>query len=72
MARSVYGFSLANLVTSVFFAAMHLFNQPPLWAASIFVPSLIFGWMRDRYLTIHASTLLHMSYNAGFIVLFSV
>ena len=72
MARSIAGFSLANLVTSVIFAAVHLFNQPPLWAFLIFFPSLIFGWMRDRYQTIHASILLHMVYNAGFILLFSV
>ena len=70
LSRSLLGVSFANLVTSIAFAAVHLFNQTPMWAALIFFPSLVFGWARDRYGNIQASVVLHMSYNAGFISLF--
>ena len=70
-ARSALGVSIANILTSTAFAAAHLYNHTPLWAALIFFPSLVFGWMRDRYGNIHASVILHMTYNAGFISLFA-
>jgi len=69
-ARHVAGISIANVVTSIFFAAMHLFSQPPLWAALVFFPSLVFGWARDRYVSIVPCILLHAVYNAGFVFLF--
>ncbi len=68
---STAGLSLANVATSVLFAAMHLINQPPLWAASVFFPSLIFGWAKDRFGNIQACTVLHIVYNAGFVWFFS-
>jgi len=69
--RSLMGISMANVLTSLVFAAMHFINQPPLWAAMVFFPSLVFGWARDRYANIHASIVLHVVYNTGFIALFS-
>lgn len=69
-AKSLLGISLANLLASAVFAAMHLFNQPPLWAALVFVPSLVFGWARDRFDSIISSIILHCVYNAGFVLLF--
>ena len=69
--RSWLGISLANLTTSIVFATMHLFNQTPLWAMLVFFPSLVFGWMRDRYDRLHASIMLHIFYNAGFVWFFS-
>ncbi len=71
LCSSAFGISLANVATSALFAAMHLFNQPPLWAASVFFPSLIFGGARDRYGNIQACTVLHICYNAGFVWFFS-
>lgn len=65
------GISLANLLTSLVFAAVHLLRQPPLWAALIFLPSLVFGWARDRHETLLSPILLHVCYNAGFIWLFA-
>jgi len=62
--------TLANLCTSVVFAAFHLLNQPPLWAASIIAPSLVFGWIRERHDSILPSIVLHIFYNAGFVALF--
>jgi len=69
-ARSWGGISLANLVTSVLFASLHLISQPPLWAALVFIPSLVFGWARDRYNAVLPCVLLHSVYNSGFVWLF--
>ncbi|MEM7255878.1 MAG: JDVT-CTERM system glutamic-type intramembrane protease [Pseudomonadota bacterium] len=64
------GISLANVIVSVVFALAHLFSQPPLWAASVFIPSLLFGYFRDRYQLVWPSIILHCWYNAGFVWLF--
>lgn len=69
-ARSWSGISLANLLTSLIFAALHLFSQPPLWAALVFIPSLVFGWARDRYDSVVPCMILHATYNVGFVGLF--
>ncbi len=63
--------SRANVMTSVVFAAFHLFNQPPLWAALVFVPSLMFGYLRERYDAVTPSIIMHAWYNLGFLWLFS-
>jgi membrane protease YdiL (CAAX protease family) len=68
--RSFAGISIANILTSVVFAALHLFRQSPLWAALIFLPSLVFGWARERHGNVHSPILLHVFYNAGFLWLF--
>lgn len=70
MARKIAGLSTANVLTSVAFAAMHLWSQPPLWAASVFVPSLVFGHLRDRFDSILPAFVVHALYNAGFLLLF--
>lgn len=69
--KTIVGVSLANIITSLVFAAFHLINQPPLWAAAVFFPSLVFGWARDRYQHVKASIALHCFYNVGFTLLFS-
>ena len=69
-AKNWFGLSIANLVTSFIFALMHLISQPPLWAALVFIPSLVFGWAKDRYGSIVPSIILHAVYNAGFVWLF--
>lgn len=61
--------SAANIVTSLVFAAAHLFGQPPLWAASVFFPSLVFGYFRDRTQRVLPGILLHCWYNAGFFLI---
>ena len=57
----------ANLLTSVLFTVAHFWYQPMLWSLLIIVPSLVFGFFRDRYDSIYPSIGLHMFYNAGFI-----
>lgn len=64
------GITTANFITSVVFTAFHLLSQSPGWALAVFIPSLVFGWARDRYGHLTASMLLHSFYNAGFIILF--
>jgi len=68
--RIVFGITLANVCVSALFALFHLFNQAPIWAAAVFVPSLVFGWAMDRYKSVLPCIALHMLYNLGFVLLF--
>lgn len=68
--KSVAGISIACVLASVLFAAAHLFRQPAGWAALVFLPSVVFGWARERHKTLYSPILLHISYNAGFIGFF--
>jgi len=68
--RSFAGISAANAITSLVFAAMHLFNQSLFWSLLIVIPSLVFGWAREVTSGLFAPILLHMFYNAGFYLLF--
>lgn len=70
--RSLLGVSLANIVTSLLFAAFHLFTHAPLWALSVMAPSLVFGWFWDRYRSIFPGTLLHCGYNLSYFVVFGL
>ena len=63
--------SLANVVTSLAFAGLHLVHQSLMWSGLIFFPSLIFGFSKERYQTLCAPILLHSWYNLGFVWLFS-
>ncbi len=62
--------SLPNILTSLAFTALHFINHPPLWAALVFLPSLIFGWAREYSGGLTLPILLHIWYNAGFYFLF--
>jgi membrane protease YdiL (CAAX protease family) len=59
-----------NLLTSVVFTGMHIWLRPGWFALGVIVPSLIFGYFRDRYQGLVPSILLHVFYNAGFFLLF--
>jgi membrane protease YdiL (CAAX protease family) len=63
--------SIANLLTSLLFTGMHFVYHPPLWAALVFFPSLVFGFFKDRTKGLTAPIVLHVFYNAGFLWLFS-
>lgn len=65
------GVSLANVVTSLVFAAMHLWAHPPLWAASVFFPSLVFGFFYQRHRGLLSPIALHVGYNTGYFWLFT-
>jgi len=69
------GITCANGITSVLFVGCHFFSHPPLAAASVLAPSLVFGYFRDRYsgqIPMHllSPMLLHVWYNAGYFLLF--
>jgi membrane protease YdiL (CAAX protease family) len=64
-ARENWGITTANVTTSVLFAAAHLASDDPALAAGTFVPSLVFGYFRDRYGAIAPGAVLHVFYNAG-------
>lgn len=60
----------ANILTSLLFTALHFINHPPLWAASVLVPSLLFGFFKDRTGGLAAPISLHVFYNSGYFWVF--
>ena len=70
--QPTFGLTSANLITSLIFVTMHLFYHSPLMAILVFIPSLIFGYFRDRYDGwLVPSILLHCFYNAGYFLLYA-
>lgn len=61
--------TLANAFASMAFAGLHLFFHPPLWALSVLLPSLVFGYFRERSGALPAPMALHASYNAAYFLL---
>lgn len=61
------GLSVANWLTSLLFVSAHFWYQPVIWAVLVLIPSLTYGFFRDRYASIYPSILLHSFYNAGFV-----
>lgn len=62
--------TVANLLTSLLFAGLHLFFKTPVWALLTFFPSLVFGYFRERHAGIGSPVLLHIWYNLGYFLLF--
>lgn len=69
--QKIAGLTGANLLTSSIFTGLHFFMHPPLAAAAVIVPSLIFGHFRDRHGKLLAPILLHIYYNLGYFWIFS-
>lgn len=63
--------SKANIITSILFTLLHFFYHPPLWASAVFLPSLAFGFVKERYQSLIPPILLHVFFNAGYYWLFS-
>ncbi len=63
--------SLANLVTSLLFTGTHFFYHAPVWSLVVFLPSLLFGYFRERYRSLLPPICLHGFYNAGYYLLFA-
>ncbi|GIX46218.1 MAG: hypothetical protein KatS3mg131_0429 [Candidatus Tectimicrobiota bacterium] len=70
--RSLWGISVANVLTSLLFVFGHGWQHPWEWAVAVFFPSLLFGWFRDVYARITPAVVLHMVYNAGYFLLTGV
>ncbi len=62
-ARSYRGISVANIASSVAFAAIHMVNSPALLSLSVLVPSLLYGYFRDRFTSCIPAIVLHCAYN---------
>ena len=60
----------ANLATSLLFSGLHLLTHSPLWAGAVFLPSLVFGFFRERHHGLPAPVILHGFYNSGYFALF--
>lgn len=65
--RHRFDITAANILTSIIFAAAHLIRRPNIWSAGVVVPSLVFGFFRDRYGNLYAPIALHIFYNVGLI-----
>lgn len=63
-----FGLGYANILTSVLFATLHVFYQPLHMAILIFIPSLVFGYFRDRYNSVTPAMILHVFYNSGWLM----
>lgn len=59
-------FTLANVLVTVSFVALHLRAQPLAWALAVAVPSLVLGHLRERLASVWPAILVHAVYNAGF------
>lgn len=67
----VCGLSSANISVSLLFTAFHLWSHRPIWAVLVFFPSLVFGYLRDRFDSTVPSILMHMWYNGGYFLCIS-
>jgi membrane protease YdiL (CAAX protease family) len=58
--------SLANLLTSIVFTALHGVVWSSFWSLLVFFPSLVYGYFKDKTGGLAAPIGLHTYYNAGF------
>lgn len=63
------GLSISNLLTSCLFSLAHLANHSVSWSLLVFLPSLCFGFVRDRFGSVYPSIILHVFYNGGYFLL---
>lgn len=64
--RARYGVTPANAITSLLFTSLHFFHHPPLWAAAVIVPSVLFGYFRERHHSVYPAVALHVLFNGGY------
>ena len=70
--QAIVGITVANSITSLLFMVGHLGRHTPKWAIAVIVPSLIYGYFRDRYRSVYPSVALHSFYNTGYFLLTGV
>jgi uncharacterized protein len=58
--------TLANMLITAGFVALHLHTQPLAWALAVAAPSLVLGHLRERMGSVWPPVMVHMVYNAGF------
>jgi len=62
--------SVANIITSLLFVLFHLTSHSIHWAVAVFIPSIIFGYFRDKYRSVIPAIILHINFNVGYFLLF--
>lgn len=67
--KTWHGLSLANLLTSLSFTLAHLTSHSISWSLLVLIPSLCFGFVRDRFESVYPSIILHAFYNTGYFLL---
>ncbi len=67
--KTLGGLSRANWLTSVLFAAAHLWQHPLLLLPGYFAVSLLLGYFRERYHGIPVPIALHGWYNIALLLL---
>ena len=58
--------TVANVLVTIGFVALHLRAQPLAWALAVAGPSLLLGHLRERFTSVWPCVLVHAFYNAGF------
>ena len=69
MQKTWCGLSISNLVTSCLFSLAHLASHSISWSLLVLIPSLCFGFVRDRFGSVYPSIILHVFYNSGYFLL---
>ncbi|HEY9135259.1 MAG TPA: JDVT-CTERM system glutamic-type intramembrane protease [Pseudomonadales bacterium] len=62
--------SLANISASAVFSGFHLLNHGAVWAALVFIPSLLFGHLKEKYHSLKQPIFIHVYFNAGYFIIF--
>tara|TARA_B100001063_G_C16775338_1_gene564796 strand:+ start:2834 stop:3355 length:522 start_codon:yes stop_codon:yes gene_type:complete len=62
------GISYANIITSILFVGLHFIHHPPVWAMAVFVPSLVLGYIRERYISLLVPISLHIFFNCIYLL----
>lgn len=68
---SIHNVSGQNLITTIIFSAFHLISHTWLWSLAVAIPSLSFGFFRDKYQSVIPAVILHVYYNAVYFYLFA-
>lgn len=58
--------TMANVLVTVGFVALHLRAQPLAWALAVAGPSLVLGHLRERTGSVWPPVFVHAFYNVGF------
>lgn len=64
--RRLGSLTVANVLVTVGFVALHMRAQPLGWALAVAAPSLVLGHLRERTGSVWPPVLVHAFYNAGF------
>lgn len=68
---SVGLFSGQNLITTAVFSSLHLFSHSAFWSLVVVIPSLVFGFFKDRYQSVIPAVILHVYFNGLYFYFFA-